>query len=42
MELPDGEEGFALVERLNGISVNAGGDADWYVGDENEEYVDIN
>lgn len=42
VELPEGEDGFALVDRLNDISVNAGGDADWYVGDENEEYVDVN
>jgi single-stranded DNA-binding protein len=42
VELPDGEDGFALVDKLNDISVNAGGAADWYVGDENEEYVDVN
>lgn len=39
VELTDRDAAFALVDRLNEISVNAGGDADWYVGDEDEEYV---
>ncbi len=39
VSLTDRDEAFALVDRLNDISVNAGGDADWYVGDEDEEYV---
>ncbi len=39
VDLPNRDEAFALVDRLNDISVNAGGDADWYVGDEDEEYV---
>ena len=39
VDLPSRDEAFALVDRLNDISVNAGGDADWYVGDEDEEYV---
>jgi hypothetical protein len=42
VELPCGEDGFALVDRLNEVSISAGGDADWYVGDENEEYVNVN
>lgn len=39
VSLTDRDEAFALVDRLNDLSVNAGGDADWYVGDEDEEYV---
>jgi hypothetical protein len=39
VDIPNRDEAFALVDRLNEISVNAGGDADWYVGDEDEEYV---
>lgn len=38
-ELTDRDAAFALVDRLNDISVNSGGNADWYVGDEDEEYV---
>lgn len=41
VEVTTREEAFSLVDRLNDISVCDGGDADWYVGDEDEEYVHI-